>query len=66
MLCATIQFYTLYKACAEIDPRRDDDKLRPAYFLPRHQQVLVHVGAQEARVAVTFHQLVDVILSGER
>lgn len=35
------------------------------YFLPCHQQVLVHVGAQEARIAVTFHQLVDVVLSGE-
>lgn len=36
------------------------------YFLPRHQKVLVHVGAQEARIAVTFHQLIDVVLSGEQ
>lgn len=36
-----------------------------AYFLPCHQQVLVHVGAQEACVAVTLHQLVDVVLNGK-
>lgn len=30
------------------------------YLLPGHQQVLVHVGAQKAGVAVTFHQFVDV------
>ncbi len=46
---------------------QDDVKQRRshAYFLPRHQQILVHVGAQEACVAVTFHQLVDVVLNGE-
>lgn len=36
------------------------------YFLPCHQQVLVDVGAQEACIAVTFHQLVDVILNEQR
>lgn len=40
---------------------RDGD----THFFPRHQQVLVHIGAQEAGVAVTFHQLVDVVLIGE-
>lgn len=40
---------------------RDGD----TYFLPCHQQVLVHIGAQEAGVAVTFHQLVDVVLIGK-
>lgn len=44
----------------EPDPRDGD-----AYFLPCHQQVLVHVGAQEACVAVTLHQLVDVVLKGK-
>jgi len=37
-----------------------------AYFLLCHQQVLVHVGAQEACVAITFHQFVDVVLNGKR
>lgn len=37
-----------------------------AYFLPHCQQVLVHVGAQEASIAVTFHQLVDVVLNRSR
>lgn len=32
------------------------------YFLPGHQQVLVHVRAQKACVAVTFHQFIDVVL----
>lgn len=39
---------------------------RRAYFLLCHQQVLVHVGAQEACVAITFHQFVDVVLNGKR
>lgn len=44
----------------EIDPR----DAAAAHFLPCDQQVLVHVGAQEACIAVTFHQLVDVVLNG--
>lgn len=34
-----------------------------AYFLPCQQKVLVHVRAQEACVAVAFHQLIDVVLN---
>lgn len=58
MPCAIIQF--ILNMHTELDPRDGD-----AYFLPCHQQVLVHVGAQEARVAVTLHQLVDVVLNGK-
>lgn len=39
---------------------------RQPYFLPGHQQVLVHVGAQEACVAVAFHQFIDVVLEKEK
>lgn len=41
-------------------------KQKHTYFLPCHQQVLVDVGAQEACIAVTFHQLVDVVLNEQR
>lgn len=37
-----------------------------AYFLPCQQQVLVHVRAQEACVAVAFHQFIDVVLKKEK
>ena len=48
----------------DIDPWDDvKQKHTHTYFLPCHQQVLVDVGAQEARIAVTFHQLVDVVLN---
>lgn len=39
---------------------------RQPYFLPGRQQVLVHVGAQEACIAVAFHQFIDVVLEEER
>lgn len=34
----------------------------PSHLPAGQQQVLVHVGAQEAAVAVTLHQVVDVVL----
>lgn len=36
------------------------------YLLLGQQQVLVSIGPQEAGVAVTLHQLVDVLLGKER
>lgn len=38
----------------------------PRYLLLGQQQVLVSIGPQEAGVAVTLHQLVDVLLGEER
>lgn len=54
--------WVLYKWSTVISPAPSGE----AYFLPCQQQVLVHVRAQEACVAVAFHQFIDVVLKEEK
>lgn len=55
-------FYTSSKQQRESTVLRKTSLPFPRYLLLGQQQVLVSIGPQEASVAVTLHQLVDVLL----
>lgn len=59
-------FYTSSKQQRESTVLRKTSLPFTRYLLLGQQQVLVSIGPQEAGVAVTLHQLVDVLLGKER